>query len=40
VVDGVHEVEGIQVVTTRGAGSWGPPVRVLADPEIVMVTLQ
>ncbi|MDR1512014.1 MAG: metallophosphoesterase, partial [Propionibacteriaceae bacterium] len=38
VVDGVHEVEGIQVVTTRGAGSWGPPVRVLADPEIVMVT--
>jgi predicted MPP superfamily phosphohydrolase len=40
VVDGVHEVGGIQVVTSRGVGSWGPPVRVLAPPEIVLVTLR
>jgi predicted MPP superfamily phosphohydrolase len=40
VVDGVHQVGGVTVVTSRGAGTWGPPVRVLADPEVVLVTLQ
>ncbi|MDR2619834.1 MAG: metallophosphoesterase [Propionibacteriaceae bacterium] len=39
VLDGVHDIAGVTVVTSRGAGTWGPPVRVLADPEIVMVTL-
>jgi predicted MPP superfamily phosphohydrolase len=39
VVSGVHEISGITVITSRGAGTWGPPVRVLADPEIVLVTL-
>ncbi|MDR0435356.1 MAG: metallophosphoesterase [Propionibacteriaceae bacterium] len=40
VIDGVHELNGVTVVTSRGAGAWGPPVRVLADPEIVLVTLR
>ncbi|MDR1265525.1 MAG: metallophosphoesterase [Propionibacteriaceae bacterium] len=40
VVDGLHQVGGVQVVTSRGVGSWGPPVRVLASPEIVLVTLR
>lgn len=39
VLDGVHDVCGVQVVTSRGAGAWGPPVRVLADPEVLIVTL-
>nr|WP_241728662.1 metallophosphoesterase [Nocardioides zeae] len=37
---GVDEVEGVQVVTSRGAGAWGPPVRVAAPPEVVVVTLR
>jgi predicted MPP superfamily phosphohydrolase len=40
VVDGVHEVAGVTVVTTKGIGSWGPPVRVGAWPEVVVVTLR
>jgi predicted MPP superfamily phosphohydrolase len=40
VIAGVHELNGVTVVTSRGAGAWGPPVRVLADPEVVLVTLQ
>ncbi|MDR1387553.1 MAG: metallophosphoesterase [Propionibacteriaceae bacterium] len=40
VLDGVHQVAGVTVVTSRGVGSWGPPVRVGAAPEVVMVTLR
>ena len=39
VVDGVHEIGGVTVVTSRGAGAWGPPVRVGAPPEIPLITL-
>jgi predicted MPP superfamily phosphohydrolase len=39
VVDGIHEVGGIQVLTSRGAGGWGPPVRVGASPQIPVVAL-
>ncbi|MCL2784372.1 MAG: metallophosphoesterase [Propionibacteriaceae bacterium] len=39
VVAGVHEFDGVTLVTTRGIGTWGPPVRVLADPEIPIITL-
>ncbi|MDR1808173.1 MAG: metallophosphoesterase, partial [Propionibacteriaceae bacterium] len=39
VLDGVHDIDGVTVVTSHGVGEWGPPVRVLADPEIVLVTL-
>ncbi|MFH1887868.1 MAG: hypothetical protein ABIM40_14325, partial [Pseudomonadota bacterium] len=31
--------EGGQVYTSRGAGSWGPPVRILAPREITVVDL-
>ncbi|MDR1449850.1 MAG: metallophosphoesterase [Propionibacteriaceae bacterium] len=40
VVSGVHTVGGVQVVTSKGTGSWGPPVRVGARPEVVIVTLR
>ena len=33
MVDGVATVGDTTVVTSRGAGAWGPPVRVGADPE-------
>ena len=29
----------VPVLTSRGAGAWGPPVRVLAPPEIPLITL-
>jgi len=39
VLDGTHVIDGITVVTSRGAGSWGPPERVDAPPEIPIITL-
>ena len=39
VLDGTHVLDGITVVTSRGAGAWGPPVRIGAPPEIPIVTL-
>lgn len=40
VVDGLHDVGDVPVLTSRGAGAWGPPVRVLASPQIPVVTLE
>ena len=40
VLDGTHVLNGVTVVTSRGAGSWGPPVRVAAPPEIPVITLR
>ncbi|MGW3347670.1 metallophosphoesterase [Nonomuraea rubra] len=40
VVSGLASVRGTQVYVTRGAGFWGPPVRVGAPPEITMLELQ
>ena len=37
-VDGLAPV-GIPVLTSRGAGAWGPPVRVFAPPEVPIITL-
>ena len=37
VVSGLGEVNGTQVYVTRGAGFWGPPVRVGAPPEITLL---
>ncbi|MGS2645051.1 metallophosphoesterase [Streptosporangium sp. LJ11] len=37
VVSGLGEVDGTQVYVTRGAGFWGPPVRVGAPPEITLL---
>jgi len=40
VISGVHDVGGVTVVTSRGVGTWGPPVRVGADPEVPLITLR
>jgi len=40
VLDGVHVISGVTVVTSRGAGAWGPPVRIDAPPQIPLITLQ
>jgi predicted MPP superfamily phosphohydrolase len=39
VVSGLARFGGTQVYVTRGAGFWGPPVRVGAPPEITMLEL-
>ncbi|MEV4094286.1 metallophosphoesterase [Streptosporangium saharense] len=40
LVSGLGEVDGTQVYVTRGAGFWGPPVRVGAPPEITLLELR
>lgn len=37
---GWGDVDGVPVYVTRGAGAWGPPVRVLAPPEMTVLTLR
>lgn len=37
---GVDDVDGVTVVTSRGVGTWGPPVRVGAPPDVVVVTVR
>jgi uncharacterized protein len=37
---GLSTVEGTQLYVTRGAGFWGPPVRVGAPPDIAVVALE
>lgn len=37
---GHRPYKSLQVITTSGAGTWGPPQRVGTDPEIVLVTLR
>ncbi|MBO3751817.1 metallophosphoesterase [Streptosporangiaceae bacterium NEAU-GS5] len=39
VVAGLATIDGTQVYVTRGAGFWGPPVRVGAPPEITLMEL-
>jgi len=36
---GVHALGRMQVLTTTGAGTWGPPMRLGAAPEIVLLRL-
>ncbi len=40
VVSGLGEVDGMPVYVTNGAGFWGPPVRVGAPPDVVLVELR
>ena len=40
VIAGLARVRGTQIYVTRGAGYWGPPVRVGAPPEIALVELR
>ncbi|MEU7004486.1 metallophosphoesterase [Nonomuraea sp. NPDC046570] len=39
-VSGLSTIDGVQVYVTRGAGFWGPPVRVGAPPEISILELR
>ncbi|WP_207838565.1 metallophosphoesterase [Williamsia soli] len=38
-LQGLDQVGNTTLYTTRGAGAWGPPVRVGAPPEITILTL-
>ena len=40
MLEGMATVAGTTVVTSRGAGEWGPAVRVAAPPEVPIVTLR
>jgi predicted MPP superfamily phosphohydrolase len=40
LVYGLSVVGGLQVYTSCGAGTWGPPLRVGSTPEIVLITLE
>ncbi|WP_199439557.1 metallophosphoesterase [Umezawaea beigongshangensis] len=40
VVAGLATVDGTQVYVSRGAGFWGPPVRVGAPPDISVIELR
>jgi len=37
---GLHRFGGLQVYTSSGAGSWGPPMRVGTRPEVVLFTFE
>ena len=37
---GLSTVQNTQLYVTRGAGFWGPPVRVGAPPDISVLSLQ
>nr|WP_296766356.1 metallophosphoesterase [Rhodococcus sp. (in: high G+C Gram-positive bacteria)] len=38
-VEGLDSIGSTTLYTTRGAGAWGPPIRVAAPPEIAMLQL-
>jgi len=40
VVDGLSRFGGTQLYVTTGAGYWGPPMRVGARPEVVVIELR
>ena len=35
---GLHRFGNLQVLTSSGAGTWGPPMRVGTHPEVVLIT--
>ena len=37
---GLHSFGALQVLTSSGAGTWGPPMRVGSSPEIVILTFE
>jgi hypothetical protein len=37
---GLQRLEKMQAYVTSGAGTWGPPLRVGTNPEIVLITLE
>ena len=38
-LQGLDQVGTTALYTTRGAGAWGPPVRVGAPPEITLIKI-
>ncbi|MGB2625791.1 MAG: metallophosphoesterase [Candidatus Acidiferrum sp.] len=36
---GLSRLENLQVLTSYGAGTWGPPLRVGTEPEIILIQL-
>ena len=38
-VAGLYDVDGIKLYVSRGAGGWGPPMRLFAPSEISVITL-
>jgi uncharacterized protein len=36
---GLHRIGDLRLYTSSGAGTWGPPVRVMAPPEVVIVRI-
>lgn len=36
---GYHRLGNFQIITSSGAGTWGPPQRVGTSPEIIVITL-
>ncbi|GAB1820047.1 metallophosphoesterase [Herbidospora sp. RD11066] len=40
VVRGLDKIGDMQIYVTRGAGFWGPPVRVGAPPEVTFIELE
>ena len=40
IVDyGYYQNNGIQVIVTSGAGTWGPPIRIGTKSEVVEITV-
>jgi predicted MPP superfamily phosphohydrolase len=37
---GLHSFGAMQVYTSTGAGTWGPPMRIGTDPEVVLFEFQ
>jgi len=37
---GLYETDGADLFVMRGAGYWGPPMRILAEPDIVLLNLE
>jgi predicted MPP superfamily phosphohydrolase len=38
--NGLHDLEaGSKIYTSRGSGTWGPPMRVLSPPEVTIIEL-
>lgn len=39
-LSGLYKVNDMQLYVTNGAGFWGPPMRIFADPEVLSITLR
>jgi len=37
---GLQRFGALQVITSSGAGTWGPPMRVGTHPEVVLITFR